>query len=85
MQDVRVGDSVKLLGLPDWLIHDLPQSEQAEMLNFVGKSAVVSQIDEHGYCWLGFGATTEAGDSAQYSGHSFCVPPDFLQVLQSKI
>jgi hypothetical protein len=28
--DIRVWVRVKLLCLPDWLVHDLPESEQAE-------------------------------------------------------
>jgi hypothetical protein len=76
--DIGVGDRVLLLGLPDWLTHDLPESEQEEMRAFVGQSAVVSEVDSHGYYWLGFGSTTEAGDSAHYSGHSFGVPREFI-------
>ena len=57
--DVKVGDSVKLLGLPDWLTNDLPLSEQIEMRSFVGKCAVVSEIDSHGYFWIGFGRSEE--------------------------
>jgi hypothetical protein len=78
VSDIRVGDRVKLLGLPDWLTHDLPESEQVEMRAFVGQSAVVSEIDDHGYFWLGFGSTTDLDDSAHYSGHSFCVPREFI-------
>ena len=77
--EIRVGDRVKLLGLPDWLTHDLPASEQQEMRAFVGLSAVVSEVDRHGYFWLGFGSTTEAVDCAHYSGHSFCVPREFIE------
>lgn len=77
--DILVGSRVKLLGLPDWLIHDLPESEQVEMWAFVGQSAVVSEIDSHGYFWLGFGSTSDVGDSAHYSGHCFCVPREFIE------
>jgi len=77
--DIREGDRVTLLGLPEWLTHDLPASEQEEMRAFVGQSAVVCEVDSHGYFWLGFGSTTEAGDSAHYSGHSFGVPRQFIE------
>jgi hypothetical protein len=77
--DIRVGDRVKLLDLPDWLIHDLPESEQVEMRAFIGQCAVVSEIDAYGYFWLGFGCTVEVGDVAYYSGHSFCVPREFIE------
>lgn len=77
--DIRVGDRVKLLGLPAWLTHDLPESEQVEMRAFVGQSAVVSEIDSHGYFWLGFGSTTDMDDAGHYSGHLFGVPRDFIE------
>lgn len=76
---IHVGDRVRLLRLPEWLTHDLPESEKAEMLAFVGQSAVVTDIDRDGYFWLGFGSTKESNDAAFYSGHSFGVPADFLE------
>ena len=76
--DIRVGDRVKLLGLPEWLTHDLPAGEQQEMRAFVGQSAVVCEVDSHGYFWLGFGGTTEAEDCSYYSGHSFGVPREYI-------
>jgi len=78
IDNIQVGDCVKLLGLPDWLTHDLPLSEQEEMLEFIGKSGVVSEIDCSGNIWLGFGSTTVADDDAYYCGHSFCVPIEFV-------
>lgn len=81
--EIRVGDRVKLLSLPDWLTHDLPETEQVEMRAFIGQSAIVSEIDAHGYFWLGFGTTFEEGDSARYSGHSFCVSREFIEQIGS--
>jgi hypothetical protein len=79
ISDIRVGDQVKLLGLPDWLTHDLPESEQVEMRACIGQCAIVDKIDAHGYFWLGFGSTAQVGDAAYYSGHSFGVPREFLE------
>jgi len=78
-QGFRVGDRVRLLGLPPWLTHDLPADEQVELQSFVGRCAPITEIDAYGYLWLGFGATTGRGDEARYSGHSFAVPPDFVE------
>jgi len=78
--EIQVGDRVKLVGLPDWLLHDLPKSEQAEMRAFIGHYAVVTEIDAYGYIWLGFGSTIEVGDVAHYSGHSFGVSEEFLEL-----
>ena len=63
-----IGTQVRLKGVPDWLIHDLPKSEQAEIISFIGKVAVVQEIDQYGYIWLGFGACTDAAD-ARYHAH----------------
>ena len=68
----------KLPGLPDWLIHDLPEDEQEEMLAFVGLSAIVTEIESYGYFWIRFGAIFEVGDDACYSGHSFCVTRELI-------
>ncbi|MBB3193551.1 hypothetical protein [Roseateles terrae] len=83
MTDIRVGDRVRLLGLPDWLIHDLPVTEQQEMLSFVGHCAVVTEVDCHQNFWLGFGTLAETGSDAFYSGHSFGVPHEFIEHVPS--
>lgn len=79
--DVRVGDRVRLLGIPDWLAHDLPEEEQAEIRSYVGGDAVVCEIDAYGYFWIGFGFLNESSGVANYSGHSFCVTREFLEKL----
>lgn len=76
---IKIGDRVKLNGIPDWLIHDLPPDEKSEILACVGNILVVDSIDDDGYVWLGFGNTTEDNDNAYYTGHSFCVSKEYLQ------
>lgn len=78
----KPGDSVRLLGLPDWLLHDLPKDEQAELVGHVGKVAQVQKVDSYGYVWVGLGSTSEHADHSIYGGHSFGVPPEFVE-LQS--
>ncbi len=80
--DIRVGDYVRLINLPDWLMQDLPEDEQKEMRAFIGQYAVVSEIDDYGYYWLGFGNTTEENDLSHYAGHSFCVPKEFIKIKE---
>ena len=77
--EVEVGRRVRLLGVPDWLVHDLPGHGQDAIRSFVGQVTVVTSIDAYGYFWLGFGNTVNEGDHACYSGHSFCVPREFLE------
>jgi len=79
---ILVGSRVKLLLIPDWLVHDLPESERREMRSFVGQTAMVKEIDAHGYIWIGFGSTESNEDAERYSGHSFGVLPDCLQLVE---
>jgi hypothetical protein len=79
--EIHVGDHVKLLGLPDWLIHDLPVNEQEELRLFVGQFAIVCEVDSYGYFWLGFGNMTEVENFSHYSGHSFGVPREFIELV----
>jgi len=76
---MRVGDKVMLIGIPDWLIHDLPPDEQSEMLAYIGSVLIVESIDEYGYFWLGFGCVTEDEQSSYCTGHSFCVQKEYLR------
>lgn len=78
--NVKVGDRIKLLGLPGWLTHDLPKDERDEMYSFIGQIAIVQEIDSYGYFWLGFGKTTEIENTSHYSGHSFCVSREFIEL-----
>ncbi|MCL2022417.1 MAG: hypothetical protein FWG81_10230 [Betaproteobacteria bacterium] len=78
-QDIEVGDKVKLIGIPDWLIHDLPPDEQSEILACIGSVFTIERVDDYGYFWVGFGYTTEDKENAYYTGHSFCVTKEYLQ------
>lgn len=82
MRELCVGDRVKLIDVPDWLIRDLPDDEKQEIIACVGKEALIDRVDNAGYYWLGFGVTAEEGGAAYYSGHSFCVPSECLQVVR---
>lgn len=77
-QNFHVGDRVRLIGVPEWLVHDLPNDERLEIAGCVGKVAVIEKIDEAGYYWLGFGSVMENSDAAYFTGHSFCVPGECL-------
>lgn len=83
MNDLHVGDEVTLISVPEWLLKDLPEEEQKEILSFVGKGAQITEIDRYGYYWVGFGATFASGEEAVYSGHSFAVTADCLRKRES--
>ena len=80
---IKLGDYVKLVELPEWLIHDLPDDEKAQIVSYIGKTAVITEIDNYGYYWLGFGVVTEGAVNASYIGHSFCVTDDCLKLVSS--
>lgn len=79
--ELKAGSKVRLTRIPDWLIHDLPKSEQEEMLSFIGQVGIVQDIDGYGYFWLGFGQITQAADGSYFSGHSFAVSQGCLEEL----
>jgi hypothetical protein len=81
-REILIGNRVRLVSLPEWLVHDLPASEQVEMRSCIGQIAVVREIDNYGYLWIGFGVTTEHDDGARYSGHSFGVPRECVELVQ---
>ena len=80
--DIQAGDCVRLLDLPDWMIHDLPEEEQIDMCSFIGQCTEVKRIDDYGYYWLSFGSLPKAdGTLYNCTGHSFCVPIEFIQFV----
>lgn len=78
---IKKGDPVRLLGVPDWLIHDLPIDEQKEIKSFIGKIAEVQDIDNYGYYWVGFGNSINTDGTTYYSGHSFCIPLEYIESI----
>ncbi|MDR3017941.1 MAG: hypothetical protein LBV56_21155 [Delftia acidovorans] len=83
---INIGNRVRLLSVPAWLLKDLPSDEQLEILSYIGRIACVERIDAHGYIWLGFGSAVQFEDYGEYVGHSFCVPPESVELhfLNSK-
>ncbi len=80
--EINIGHRVRLRAVPEWLIHDLPEDERREILSYIGKTAMVTEIDGAGYFWIGFGDTQEESDRANYRGHSFCVPRECLELAE---
>jgi hypothetical protein len=78
-----VGDIVRILSIPDWLVGDLPESERAGILACVGKEIEISEIDSRGGIWVGFGETVDEEDSATYRGQSFVIEPDRIQLVRA--
>jgi hypothetical protein len=80
---IKVGDTVEILSLPDWLLSDLPNEERLFIEGLLGMRMIVAEIDRYGYYWMGSGKYSEIdGDSVRYSGHSFCVPAECLKKIE---
>lgn len=79
--NITIGSYVKLISLPNWLLEDLPENEQQELIRCVGNVFQVSDVDLHGYYWIGFGITTYSEQDSFYSGHSFCVTRECLEII----
>jgi len=81
MSKFKVGDSVRVLFVPDWLLNELPISEQEDIRSYVGRQATVMEVDAYGYAWVGFGLSEMSEGECRYSGHSFALTDDCLLAL----
>ena len=79
---IPVGARVRLLGLPHWLIHDLPEDEQEEMRSFVGKVTTVKEIDAWGYYWVWFRFIDD--ETRCSTCHDFAITADFLEPADAR-
>jgi len=81
VDEIKVGCLVRIKAIPDWLIHDLPESERREILACIGGVTEIVDIDKFGYYWVGFGTTHEESGATLYHGHSFALPLDCIEVI----
>jgi len=51
---MKVGDKVRVLAIPDWLVHDLPAEDVENLRAQVGVVHVVEEVQPGGYLWLGW-------------------------------
>ena len=73
-EEINVGDRVRLIAVPQWLLNGLPEDEQRTLIAFIGQCSQVTDKDQYGYYWIGFGGTSVGpNEDATYEGHSFCV------------
>ncbi|WP_162060563.1 hypothetical protein [Undibacterium sp. KW1] len=35
--------------MTDWFVHDLPEDEKTEIISCIGRKAIVTDIDAHGF------------------------------------
>jgi hypothetical protein len=82
---IQAGDQVRLLAIPDWLIHDLPDDEKIGILACVGKKVAITEIDSYGYFWIGLDSIPESSDGKHYIGQTFCVPRECLELVSKAV
>lgn len=56
--------------------------ELEEVNACVGKISKIESI-ENGFFWVGFGVMTEDNEQAYFSGHSFAVTAEYLELVHS--
>jgi hypothetical protein len=56
---MKVGDKVRVLAIPDWLTHDLPEEDVARLNAQVGEVVEVRELQGHGHLWLSLADGTE--------------------------
>jgi hypothetical protein len=72
-QRIAVGDEVRILCIPQWLTHELPEEDVARLKTREGKIMRVLELDAHGYIWFG----------SNNAGRWFCLRP--VDVLLVKL
>jgi hypothetical protein len=56
---MKIGDKVRVLAIPDWLLRDLLEAEQNCFGSQLGKVVEVRGIQSHQHVWLSFADGTE--------------------------
>ncbi len=66
---MKVGDKVRVLTIPDWLLRDIPEPERGTLTAQLGKVVEIRGIQGEKHLWLAFadgseGFALERGDIA---------------------
>jgi len=77
-----VGDKVRLLSVPDWLLNGLSEECQVEIIACIWEILEVTEIDKFGYIWLGDEKFIEKRDDGIFYGRpSFCITPEHIEKI----
>jgi hypothetical protein len=68
-------DNVKILHIPDWLIHDLDDESKKNILSCINTIMNIYEFDEYGYAWL---ETITLDSEDEYKSNSFSMEPQNL-------
>ena len=79
MSDFAVGDRIRFVSVPSWVFEELPEEEQNDFMSFIGEITTISEVDDLGQLWIGFGNTKIVDGISSYSGHTFIVSKDCIE------
>jgi len=66
---ITAGSFVRIIKIPTWLTHDLPEQEVKRLLQCEGSIMEILEVDNYGYIW--FGTNNE--------GRWFCLKPNEVE------
>ncbi|CAN7392844.1 hypothetical protein LJR129_002437 [Acidovorax sp. LjRoot129] len=56
---MKVGDQVRVLAIPEWLTHDLPEEDIARLNAQVGEVVQIRELQSHSHLWFSFSDGSE--------------------------
>ncbi len=80
-QPVGLGDKVRLLSVPKWLLDKLPEDEVKSIKSMIGEVFIVDEIDEYGGVWIE--KILDDGNGMIHS-HSISLNSDEIELVLKK-
>ena len=78
-QFLREGDSVRVLRIPDELVHGLSDEAQQALKSCEGEVMTIYEVDDYGFMWVEK-PVLETED--RYESHSFSMKPEDLLKIE---
>jgi len=77
-KQIKVGDKVAILSMPQWFISDDSSPTTSEVKSYTGPVMIAYEIDEDGYVWL---ETMTRLSNNNYESHNFGMEPNNLLII----
>ena len=74
-QKIAEGDIVKILTIPEWLVHDMDDASRKVVKSCEGTLMKINEIDEYGYAWV---EKVTIQTESEYESDSFSMEPKYL-------
>ena len=72
---IKEGDAVKILNIPESIIHDLDEESKHTVKKCEGSVMVINEIDDYGYAWV---EKVTSKTEEEYKSNSFGMEPKNL-------